>query len=95
MVQTATPAMVRAAGESRCGRLILEIRVRVPGGPLKHRRRPAARGAVLEQRFYALGVLRGQYRVQQTREAAVQVFVAQREHSLAAVGAGSDHAAFA
>lgn len=54
-----------------------------------------AAGRRLEQRFYALRLLRCEYGVQQAWEAAVQVVVAQREHSLAAVGAGSDDAAFA
>jgi hypothetical protein len=49
----------------------------------------------LEQRFYARWALCCEDRVEQAREAVVQVVVAQREHSFAAVGAGSDDAAFA
>ena len=109
MVQTATRPVRVAAGESRCGKLILEIRVRVPGGPLKRRGAPAAAVAAppsaavtpqrrlspLEQRFRALCALSFEDRFEQAREAVVQVFVAKREHSLAAIGAGSDDAALA
>ena len=62
--------------------LILEIRVRVPGGPL-------------EKRFDVAVVLRGENSFQQAREPFVQVVLAEGEEAAAAFGAGSDHAAFA
>jgi hypothetical protein len=63
MVQPATRRPLRPV-RAGAGLLILEIRVRVPGGPL--------------QDGFEVGlVLRRQNRFQQTREALVQVVLAQ------------------
>ena len=58
--------------------------------------RAAHESEALEERLHAAVVLCGrQHCDEEAWEAVVQVFLAQGEHSLAAVGAGSDHAAFA